>query len=74
MKVPRRLTHCGFRNQDSWARPEIALNEQIGVLMLEKKDYAAALDHLMSECRKVLDYIKGLLEQRGQFQIVMENL
>ena len=44
------------------------LNGQIGVLMEEKKGYATALDHLMSERQNVLDPVKGLQEQHEQLQ------
>ena len=44
--------------------PCLLLNTQIGVLMDEKKGKTAALDRLMSERQNVLDYVKGLQEQR----------
>ena len=34
----------------------------------EEKGYAAALEHLMSERQKVLDYVKGLRELRTQLE------
>ena len=34
---------------------------------------ATALNHLMSERQNVVDYVKGLLEQREQLQMLTEN-
>ena len=39
------------------------INEHMGVLMGEKKGYAAAFDQLMSERRNVAGYTKGLFDQ-----------
>ena len=48
---------------------------KIGVLTEEKKGYAAVLDHLMSERQNVLDYVKGLQEQRERLnQMLIEKL
>ena len=48
--------------------PCLLSNIQTGVLMEEKQGYATALKQLMSELlsehRNVLDYVKGLQEQR----------
>ena len=40
------------------------INEQMGVLMEDKKSHSAAVDQLVSERRNVTGYIKGLCDQR----------
>ena len=40
--------------------------EQIGVLLVENKGDATALDQHMSERGNVMDYIKGLRDQRDE--------
>ena len=54
--------------------PCLLYTEQIRVLMEEKKGYAAALGHLMSERQNVLDYVKKLQEPREQLHILRKNL
>ena len=76
MNVPRRLTHRGSRKirgvldkggdrvaESGGFDSCLFLNEQMGVVMEEKKDFAAAFHHLTSERRNVTGYIKGLVDQ-----------
>ena len=54
--------------------PRLFLNGRLGVLMEEKQGYAAAIDHLVSERHNILDYVKGLQEQREQLnQSLIQN-
>ena len=46
--------------------PCLLLNEQMGALMEEKKGYAAAFDHMVSEHRNVTDYIERLFDRRDE--------
>ena len=46
------------------------LNDQIGVLMEEKNNYAPILEHRRSEHQKVLDYINGLFGQREELGVL----
>ena len=72
MNVSRRLTHVRVQNSRSSrcgqivrsrCDPCLLLVDQIGVLMEEKKGYAAALEHVRSEHLRVLDHVKRLLDQ-----------
>ena len=54
--------------------PCLPLNDQIRFLMEEKKGHAAALEHLMSERQKVLDYGKGFVGQHEQLVCDVSNL
>ena len=42
------------------------INEQMGVLMEKKNGHAAVFDQLMCESRNVMDFIKGLRDQRDE--------